>query len=260
MNRSAMVFGLVLLVTGCRRGDLAPASSSSRTAAVSGGESGAQPPAAAAPASGQPAPPAAAAPASGQPAPPAAASDAAADAGGPGAEKAPSGDPRIDEIRKKYAEIQADKGLSTSEVRMACPAREGRAEVRLHRKNNVVSRAELKDIAAGDAGSTYQFYYDNGQLIFALNDAEPFGGLTELRLLQRRYYYHQGSPILCTKRSVVGPPDKVEALLQQAPNEPVDCAFGLKVQRLASVVSRGAEATDELKKLLCPQPPGQTGR
>ncbi|WP_437971696.1 hypothetical protein WMF04_21365 [Sorangium sp. So ce260] len=247
MNRSAMVFGLVLLVTGCGRGDLAPASSSSRTAAVSGGENGAQPPAPAAPASGQPPPPAAA-------------PDAAADAGGPGAAREPSGDPRIDEIRKKYAEIQADKGLSTSEVRMACPAREGRAEVRLHRKNNAVSMAELKDIAAGDAGSTYHFYYDNGQLIFALNDAEPFGGLTELRLLQRRYYYHQGSPILCTKKSVVGPPDKVESLLQQAPNEPVDCSFGLKVQRLASVVSKGAEATDELKKLLCPQPPGQTGR
>ncbi|WP_437492944.1 hypothetical protein WME75_19310 [Sorangium sp. So ce1014] len=246
MSRSAMVFTGVLLVTGCGRGDVAPASSASRTAAVSRGEDGAQPP-----------PPAA--PASGQPAPRTAAPDAAADAGSPGAAREASGDPRIDEIRKRYEEIQADKGLSTSEVRMACPGREGSAELRLHRKNKDVLRAELKDHAAGDAGSTYLFYYDNGQLIFALNDAEPFGGLTELRLLQRRYYYHQGSPILCLKKSVQGPPDKVESLLHEAPNERVDCSFAPKVQRIASVALRGAEAIDELKKLLCPQPPRQTG-
>ncbi|WP_437932016.1 hypothetical protein WMF37_23125 [Sorangium sp. So ce291] len=142
-----------------------------------------------------------------------------------------------------------------SEFRMACPAHEGSAEIRLHQKNNAVSIAELKDIAAGDAGSTYHFYYDNGQLIFALNDAMPFGEPTATRLLQRRYYYHQGSPILCTRKSAEGPSDKVESLLQKAPNEPVDCSFAPKVQRLASVVLKGAAATDELKKLLCPRPP-----
>ena len=93
-----------------------------------------------------------------------------------------------------------------------------------------------------------------GQLIFALNDAEPFGGAAETRLLQRRYYYHQGSPILCTKKDVKGPADEVESLLHKAPNEPVDCSFAPKVQRLASVVQRGAAAMDELKKLLCARP------
>lgn len=246
-----MVIAGVLLVTGCGRGELAPvSSSSSRTAAVSGGESGAQPPAAATPA---------AAPASAQPAPRPAAPDAAAGAERPRAAQGAPNDPRIEEIRKRYGEIQADKGLDKSELRMACPGGEGSAEVRLHQKNNAVSRAELKDNAPGDAGSTYHFYYDNGQLIFALNDAEPFGGATETRLLQRRYYYHQGSPILCTKKDVKGPAAEVESLLHKAPNEPVDCSFAPKVQRLASVVQRGAAAMDELKKLLCARSPKPTG-
>ncbi|WP_437693396.1 hypothetical protein [Sorangium sp. So ce176] len=244
MSRSAMVLGSVLLATACGRGDVAPASST--TGAVSGTENRARPSAAATPATSvSPAP---SAPSTTTP-------DAAAGAGSPGAAREAPDDPRIEEIRKKYAEIQADKGLKTSELRMACPADEGRAEIRLHQKNNAVSKAELKDIAAGDAGSTYQFYYDKGQLIFALNDAMPFGDVTATRLLQRRYYYHQGSPILCTRKSVEGPGDQVESLLHKAPNEPHDCSFAPKVQRLASVVLKGAAATDELKKLLCPQPP-----
>ncbi|WP_129576119.1 MULTISPECIES: hypothetical protein [Sorangium] len=246
MSRSAMIFAGVLLATGCGRGAAAPGSSST-TAAASGGEHGAQPPAAAAPATAQPAPRASA-------------PDTAADAEHQSAAPEASGDPRIDEIRKKYAEIQADKGLQTSELRMACLGGEGRAEVQLHQKNGAVSKAVLKDIAAGDAGSTYQFYYDNGRLIFALNDAFPFGEPAKTRLLQRRYYYHQGSPILCMRKSVEGPSDKVEALLNQAPNEPVDCSFAPKVERLASLVQKGAAGMDELKKQLCPQPPRQTGR
>ncbi|WP_438030350.1 hypothetical protein [Sorangium sp. So ce233] len=250
MSRSAMVLASVLLATACGRGDVAPVSST--TAAVSGTENRAQPSAAAAPAASAP---------SAQSAPRTATTpDAAAGAESPSAAREAPDDPRIEEIRKKYAEIQADKGLKQSEFRMACPADEGSAEVRLHQKNNTVSKAELKDIAAGDAGSTYQFYYDNGQLIFALNDAFPFGDVTATRLLQRRYYYHQGSPILCTRKSVEGPSDQVESLLHKAPNEPQDCSFAPKVQRLASTVVRGAAATDELKKLLCPRPPGQTGR
>ncbi|KYF54946.1 hypothetical protein BE04_02905, partial [Sorangium cellulosum] len=165
------------------------------------------------------------------------------------------GDPRIDEIRKKYAEIQADKGLQTSELRVECSGGEGRAEVRLHQKNGAVSKAVLKDIAAGDAGSTYQFYYDGGRLIFALNDAFPFGEPPKTLLRQRRYYYHQGSPILCTRKSVEGPSDKVDSMLHQAPNEPVDCSFAPKVERLASMVVKGAAGMDELKKQLCPRPP-----
>ncbi|KYF82368.1 hypothetical protein BE11_45670 [Sorangium cellulosum] len=245
-----MILAGVLLAAACGRGDVAPVSSS--TAAVSGTENRAQPSAAATPA----------ATASSAPSAPRAATtpDAPAAAESPSAAPEAADDPRIEEIRKKYAEIQAEKGLQRSEFRMACPADEGSAEIRLHQKNNAVSKAELKDIAAGDAGSTYQFYYDNGQLIFALNDAFPFGDVAATRLLQRRYYYHQGSPILCLKKSVEGPADQAESLLHKAPNEPVDCSFAPKVQRLASAVARGAAATDELKKLLCPQPPKGTGR
>ncbi|WP_437728765.1 hypothetical protein [Sorangium sp. So ce861] len=246
MSRSAMILASVLLAAGCGRGDRAPASSSSRAAEVAGGEHSASPPAATTPA---------AAPATAQPAPQTAAPDAAADAGGAGAEREASGDPRIDEIRKKYAEIQADKGLQTSEHRMECTGGEGRAEVQLYQKNGAVSKAVLKDIAAGDAGSTYQFYYDRGQLIFALNDAFPFGEPAKTSLRQRRYYYHQGSPILCTRKSAEGPSDKVESMLHQAPNEPVDCSFAPKVERLASMARKGAPGMDELKKQLCPRPP-----
>ncbi|WP_437760275.1 hypothetical protein [Sorangium sp. So ce1389] len=245
MSRSAIVLAGVLLATGCGRGDVAPVSSSPSAAAASGSEARAQPPATATPA-------ASAAPA--QPTTGPAAPAAAAGAESPGAAQGASGDPRIDEIRKRYAEIQADRGLHKSELRMDCPGREGSAEVRLHQKNNAVSIAELKDIPPGDGGSTYYFYYDNGQLIFALNDAEPFGGATETRLLQRRFYYHQGSPILCTKKEVWGPADKVEPLLNNAPNEPVDCSFAPKVQRLASTVKSGAAGMDDLKKLLCAKP------
>ncbi|WP_148313787.1 hypothetical protein [Sorangium cellulosum] len=242
MSRSAMIFAGVLLAAGCGRGDRAPASSSSRAAEVPGGEHSASPPAATTPATAQPAPQTAA-------------PDAAADAEHQSAAPEASGDPRIDEIRKKYAEIQADKGLQTSELRMECSGGEGRAEVRLHQKNGAVSKAVLKDIAAGDAGSTYQFYYDGGRLIFALNDAFPFGEPPKTLLRQRRYYYHQGSPILCTRKSVEGPSDKVDSMLHQAPNEPVDCSFAPKVERLASMVVKGAAGMDELKKQLCPRPP-----
>ncbi|WP_437948141.1 hypothetical protein WME98_46925 [Sorangium sp. So ce296] len=245
MSRLAMIFAGVLLAAGCGRGATAPASSSG-AAAATGGEHGASPPAASAPA---------AASATAQPAPQTAAPDAAADAEHQSAAPEASGDPRIDEIRKKYAEIQADKGLRTSVLRMDCPSSEGSAEVQLYQKNGAVSKAVLKDIAAGDAGSTYQFYYDRGQLIFALNDAFPFGEPANTRLLQRRYYYYQGSPILCTKKEVWGPADEVEALLRKEPDERVDCSFAPKVQRLASMVLRGAAAIDDLKKLLCPQPP-----
>ncbi|AUX27509.1 uncharacterized protein SOCEGT47_081000 [Sorangium cellulosum] len=253
MNRSAMVFAGVLLAAGCGRGATAPGSPSSRTTAVSGADPGAQPPAAAA------ATPATA-PAAAQPAPRTADPDPAADATRQRAAREATDDPRIEEIRKKYAEIQADKGLETSELRMACAAGEGSAEVRLHRKGDTVYRAVLKDNAAGDAGSTYHFYYDDGLLIFALNDAYPFGDPAATRLLQRRYYYHQGSPILCTRKRAEGPADKVESLLNQAPSEPVDCSFAPKVQRLASLARRGAAGMAELKKLLCPEPPRQTGR
>ncbi|XXX82033.1 hypothetical protein WMF30_25055 [Sorangium sp. So ce134] len=251
MSRSAMVFAGVLLAAGCGRGAVAPESSSSRTPAVSGGDHGAQPPAAATPG---------ATAAAAQPAPRTAAPDAAADAEGQGAAREGTGDPRIEEIRKKYAEIQADKSFETSELRMECAGGEGSAEVRLHRKGNAVASAVLNDNAAGDAGSTYRFYYDNGRLIFALNDAYPFGEPAATLLRQRRYYYHQGSPILCTRKSAEGPSDKVEALLNQAPIEPVDCSFAPKVQRLASLAQRGAAGMDELKKQLCPKPPRQTGR
>lgn len=240
-----MVLAGVLLATGCGRGDVAPASSSPRATAASGSEDRAQPPAAATPAASAESP---------QPAAGPAAPDAAAGAESPRAAHGAPGDPRIEEIRRRYAEIQADRGLEKSELRMDCPGREGSAEVRLHKKNNAVSIAELKDIPPGDGGSTYHFYYDNGQLIFALNDAEPFGGATETRLLQRRFYYHQGSPILCTKKEVWGPADKVESLLNNAPNEPVDCSFAPKVQRLASTVKSGAAGMDDLKKLLCAKP------
>ncbi|MGK4008981.1 hypothetical protein WMF31_40630 [Sorangium sp. So ce1036] len=253
MNRSAMVFAGVLLAAGCGRGAMAPgsSSSSSRTAAVSGGDPGARPPAAATPT---------ATPAPAQPAPRTAAPDAAADAERQRDAREATNDPRIEEIRKKYAEIQADKGLETSELRMACAAGEGSAEVRLHRKGDTVYRVVLKDNAAGDAGSTYHFYYDDGLPIFALNDAYPFGDPAATRLLQRRYYYHQGSPILCTRKRAEGPADEVESLLRQAPSEPVDCSFAPKVQRLASLALRGAEGMAELKKLLCPEPPRQTDR
>ncbi|KYG04357.1 hypothetical protein BE21_47235 [Sorangium cellulosum] len=237
-----MIFAGVLLAAGCGRGDRAPASSSSRAAEVPGGEHSASPPAATTPATAQPAPQTAA-------------PDAAADAEHQSAAPEASGDPRIEEIRKKYAEIQADKGLQTSELRMECSGGEGRAEVRLHQKNGAVSKAVLKDIAAGDAGSTYQFYYDGGRLIFALNDAFPFGEPPKTLLVQRRYYYHQGSPILCTRKSAEGPSDKVDSMLHQAPNEPVDCSFAPKVERLASMVAKGAAGMDELKKQLCPRPP-----
>ncbi|XYI03234.1 hypothetical protein ACMHYB_27125 [Sorangium sp. So ce1128] len=246
MSRSAMLLAGLLLANGCARGDVAPVPSSSRTAAVPDSEDRAQPSAAATPAASA---------ASAQPAPRKAAPDAAAGAESPGGAQVAQADPRIEEIRKKYAEIQADKELEKSEFRTACPGDEGNAEIRLHRKNNAVSIAVLKDNAAGDAGSTYHFYYDNGQLIFALNDAMPFGDATATRLLQRRYYYHQGSPILCTKKEVWGPADEIEALLHKAPDERVDCSFAPKVQRLASVVLRGTAAIDELKKLLCPRPP-----
>ncbi|WP_438001946.1 hypothetical protein WMF26_22030 [Sorangium sp. So ce185] len=243
MSRLAMIFAGVLLAAGCGRGATAPASPSG-AAAATGGEHGASPPAAAA-----------AAPATAQPTPSTAAPDAAADAEHQGAAPEASGDPRIDEIRKKYAEIQADKGLQTSDLRMECSGGEGSAEVRLHQKNGAVSKAVLKDIAAGDAGSTYQFYYDRGRLIFALNDAFPFGEPPKTLLVQRRYYYHQGSPILCTRKSAEGPSDKVGSLLDQAPNEPVDCSFAPKVERLASMAVKGAAGMDELKKQLCPRPP-----
>ncbi len=73
--------------------------------------------------------------------------------------------------------------------------------------------------------------------------------------MQRRYYYHQGTPILCTKKVAEAPSDKVEALLNTAPNVPEDCSFAPKVQTLASLAMTGAKATDDLKKKLCPQPP-----
>ncbi|WP_437641122.1 hypothetical protein [Sorangium sp. So ce854] len=245
--RSAIALALPLLVLGCGRGDLAPGSSSPTTPAGSAGDSGARP-AATATTSAAPAPSRAEA------------SSAPGDAVSPGAAEGAPGDPRIDRIRKRYQEIQADKGLEKSAFRLECRGGEGGGEVRLHRKDSAVSIAEVHFGGPGHNESVHRFYYDRGEVVFILHDtggwswdpkSTPDEPETISSTTQFRYYVHEDRPILCLKKHAKGSSREIGALLDRAPNEPDDCSGAAAAQRLASLVLGGEKASDDVKRAVC---------
>ncbi|MGK3993928.1 hypothetical protein [Sorangium sp. So ce1024] len=245
--RSVLAFALPLLVLGCGRGDLAPGASSPTTPAASAGDSGARP-AATATTSAAPAPSRAEAP------------SAPGDGASPGAAEAASGDPRIDRIRERYQEMQADKGLQKSAFRLECAGGEGGGEVRLHRKDGAVSIAEVQFGGPGHNESVHRFYYDQGKVVFILIDtggwswapnSTPDRPETISSTTQLRYYVHEDRPILCLKKHAKGSSREIDALLNRAPNEPDDCSGAMKAQRLASLVLGGEKASDDVKRAIC---------
>lgn len=192
---------------------------------------------------------------------PAAAPQAATDSAD-GPEASPD-DPRIQKIRARYQDIQARKDLKRSELRFECPGGEGRGELRLYQADGAIQKAEIAAADAGHGESTHQFYYDQGQLVFALHGdgswafdgtrGTPDKPATTTSVTQRRYYLHEGEPVLCVEKHAKGPTEKLGPLLEQAPNRPDDCSGAKETQKIASAALAGAKArtTDELKKLLC---------
>ncbi|WP_437789977.1 hypothetical protein [Sorangium sp. So ce693] len=172
-------------------------------------------------------------------------------------------DPRIQKIRALYQDIQARNDLKRSELRFECAGGEGRGELRLYQADGAVQKAEIAAADAGHGESTYQFYYDQGQLVFALHDdgswafdgtrGTPDKPATTSSVTQRRYYLQEGEPVLCIKKQAKGPTEELGPLLEQAPNRPDDCSRAKKIRELAITALAGAKTKtkDELKKLLC---------
>lgn len=172
-------------------------------------------------------------------------------------------DPRIQKIRARYQDIQDRKDLKRSELRFECAGGEGRGELRLYQADGAIQKAEIAAADAGHGESTYQFYYDQGQLVFALHGdgswafdgtrGTPDKPATTSSVTQRRYYLHEGEPVLCIKKHAKGPTEELGPLLEQAPNRPDDCSGAKETQQLAVTALAGAKAktTDELKRLLC---------
>ncbi|WNG34913.1 hypothetical protein F0U61_15585 [Archangium violaceum] len=170
-------------------------------------------------------------------------------------------DPRIEGIRARYQQIQADQDLKKSEFDLACKGGEGRGRVRLFEKNGAVQKAELEFIPPGHGEDSYQFFYDQREVVFALYDMRTWafisGGTpdkpaTRDRATQVRYYFHNGDSIRCIKKKAEGPTDKLDALLEQALTEPDDCSKAGRIQKLAALVLLGPRAKEELVNQLCP--------
>ncbi|WP_437987709.1 hypothetical protein [Sorangium sp. So ce117] len=248
MSRSSIAL-LVAAVIGCSPPSPTPSASVSAAPAEPGR----------APAPGATTPPAGTS-AVESPAPAAAPQVATDTAGG---SKVSLDDPRIQKIRARYQDIQARKDLTRSELRFECAGGEGRGELRLYQADGAIQKAEIAAADAGHGESTYQFYYDQGQLVFALHDdgswafdgtrGTPDKPATTSSVTQRRYYLHEGEPVLCIGKHAKGPTEKLGPLLEQAPNRPDDCSRAKKTQQIASAALAGAKpkTTDELKKLLC---------
>ncbi|MFY0584120.1 hypothetical protein ACN28S_66225 [Cystobacter fuscus] len=124
-----------------------------------------------------------------------------------------------------------------------------------------IHKAELRVIPPGHGEDSYQFYYDQREVVFALYDMRNWaftdGGTPEKpatrdSAIQTRYYYHEGDPIRCLKKKVAGPTDKIDSLLDRAPTAPDDCSKAGKVQKLASLARLGPRAKNELTELICP--------
>jgi hypothetical protein len=167
----------------------------------------------------------------------------------------------IEEIRARYQQVQADQGLKKSEFDLACKGGEGSGRVRLFEKNGAVQKAELAFIPPGHGEDSYQFFYDQREVVFALYDMRTWafisGGTpdkpaTRDRATQVRYYYHNGDSIRCIKKKVEGPTDKLDSLLEQALTEPDDCSKAGRIQKLATSALLGPRAKEELANQLCP--------
>ncbi|WP_437677784.1 hypothetical protein [Sorangium sp. So ce131] len=177
-----------------------------------------------------------------------------------GAQDGPD-DPRIEKIRARYQEIQSRKDLKRSDHRFECAGGEGRGELRLYQADGALQKAEIAAADAGHGEMTYQFYYDQGKLVFVLygdggwsfdgTRGTPDKPATTTSVTQRRYYLHDGAPLRCIKKYAKGPTEQIESLLEQAPNQPDDCARAPKAQKLASAALAGPKGTDEVKKLMC---------
>ncbi|AUX39623.1 uncharacterized protein SOCE26_010170 [Sorangium cellulosum] len=250
MIRSAITCITLLAAVGC--GSNSPSSTSSRSSSTPADTTRAPSSSASTPTTGAPAA-ATQTPATGSPAAPDGAEK-------PGGAEGSQDDPRIEKIRARYQEIQSRRDLKRTDHRYECAGGEGRGELRLYQADGAIQKAE---IAAGDAGHgeyTYQFYYDQGKLVFALHGdgswafdgrGTPDKPTTTTSVTQFRYYLHDGAPLRCIKKYAKGPSEEIESLLEKAPNQPDDCSRAAKAQRLASVALAGPKGTDELRKLLC---------
>lgn len=228
--------------------------------------SGCQPRPAPAPSTSEaarPAPTPAAAPA---PSAPASAAEAVTgDATPIDADQPESDDPRVEQIRAKVREIQANQRLKKSELTLTCPGDEGSGKVLLFEGDAAVRRADLYFTHAGEGGEDkYQFYYDQGELLFVSYEMEglSFIGTEQwLKTTQFRYYYHDGSPFLCTKKTTKvrldaggrAPRGSLASLLSEAPTEPDDCSRAGKAAERASLALLGPEAKDRLTQSFCPR-------
>ncbi len=170
-------------------------------------------------------------------------------------------DPRIEGIRARYQQVQADQGLKKSEFDLTCKGGEGSGRVRLFEKNGAVQKAELEFTPPGHGEDSYQFFYEQREVVFVLYDMKTWafvgGGTpdkpaTRDRVTQFRYYYHNGDSIRCIKKKAEDSTDKIDSQLDQALTETDDCSKAGRIQKLAALALLGPRAKDELANQLCP--------